>query len=122
LKHHAFRLVYLVFLMAGFNFMSHGSQDLYPTFLERQLGYSVGKTTVVTVVANLGAICGGAIVGHTSSFFGRRLSIIISAICGAALIPAWILVRNDGIMAAAFFEQFFVQGAWGYEKPSTFGV
>lgn len=121
LKHHAFRFVYLVFLMAGFNFMSHGSQDLYPTFLERQLGYSVGKTTVVTVVANLGAICGGAIIGHTSSFFGRRLSIIVSAICGAALIPAWILVRNDGIMAAAFFEQFFVQGAWGYQ-PSTFEV
>jgi len=114
LKKHGFRLVYLVLLMAGFNFMSHGSQDLYPTFLERQLGYSTGKTTVVTVVANIGAICGGAIVGHCSSFVGRRLSIIIACIIGAALIPPWILVRNNGIMAAAFFEQFCVQGAWGY--------
>lgn len=114
LKKHGFRLVYLVLLMAGFNFMSHGSQDLYPTFLERQLGYSVGRMTVVTVVANIGAICGGAIIGHMSTFVGRRLSIILASILGAALIPAWILVRNNGIMAAAFWEQFFVQGAWGY--------
>jgi MFS transporter, SHS family, lactate transporter len=116
LKQHGFRLIYLVLLMAGFNFMSHGSQDLYPTFLERQLGFSSGKTTVTTVVANLGAITGGAIVGHTSTFLGRRLSIIIAAIIGAALIPAWILVRNNGIMAAAFFEQFCVQGAWGFSS------
>jgi len=122
IKLHGFRLIYLVLLMAGFNFMSHGSQDLYPTFLERQLGFSVGKTTVTTVVANLGAICGGAVIGHSSTFFGRRLSIIVSAICGAALIPAWILVRNNGIMAAAFFEQFFVQGAWGYFFPLAFCV
>jgi len=113
LKKHGFRLIYLVLLMAGFNFMSHGSQDLYPTFLQRQLGFSQGKVTVTTVVANIGAICGGAIVGHSSTFVGRRLSIIISALFGGALIPAWILVRNNGIMAAAFWEQFFVQGAWG---------
>jgi SHS family lactate transporter-like MFS transporter len=62
---------------------------------------------------NSGAIIGGAIIGHCSTFVGRRLSIIISCVCGAALIPAWVLPRNDGIMAAAFWEQFFVQGAWG---------
>ena len=115
LKQHGFRLIYLVLLMAGFNFMSHGSQDLYPTFLGRQLGFSVGKATVTTVVANLGAILGGAIVGHMSTFLGRRLSIICAALIGAAIVPAWILVRNDGIMAAVFFEQFCVQGAWGYD-------
>jgi SHS family lactate transporter-like MFS transporter len=114
LKQHGFRLVYLVLLMSGFNFMSHGSQDLYPTFLQRQLGYSTGKVTVTTVVSNLGAMCGGAFVGHMSTFLGRRLSIILASIVGAAVIPAWILVRNDGIMGAAFWEQFCVQGAWGY--------
>jgi MFS transporter, SHS family, lactate transporter len=113
LKKHGFRLIYLVLLMAGFNFMSHGSQDLYPTFLQRQLGFSETKVTVTTVVANFGAIVGGAVVGHCSTFVGRRLSIIIASIIGGALIPAWILVRNNGIMAAAFFEQFCVQGAWG---------
>jgi MFS transporter, SHS family, lactate transporter len=119
LKKYGFRLVYLVLLMAGFNFMSHGSQDLYPTFLQGQLGFSQGKVTVTTVVANLGAIVGGAFVGHTSTFVGRRLSIIIAALVGAAIVPAWILVRNDGIMAAAFFEQFCVQGAWGYLSLSN---
>ena len=113
IKTYGFRLIYLVLLMAGFNFMSHGSQDLYPTFLERQLGFSSGKTTVTTVVANLGAILGGAVMGHMSTFFGRRLSIITAALVGAAIVPAWILVRNNGIMAAVFFEQFCVQGAWG---------
>jgi SHS family lactate transporter-like MFS transporter len=121
LRNHGFRLIYLVLLMAGFNFMSHGSQDLYPTFLQRQLGFSVGKTTVVTVVANIGAICGGAFIGHMSTFVGRRLSIICASLLGAAIVPAWILVRNNGIMAAVFFEQFFVQGAWGYFPQSSVG-
>jgi SHS family lactate transporter-like MFS transporter len=114
IKKHGFRLAYLVLLMAGFNFMSHGSQDLYPTFLEYELGYTTGRTTVATVIMNIGAIIGGAIIGHCSTFVGRRLSIIIACLCGALLIPAWVLPRNDGILAAAFFEQFFVQGAWGY--------
>jgi len=122
LRTHGFRLIYLVLMMAGFNFMSHGSQDLYPTFLQRTLGFSTGKVTVTTVVSNLGAILGGAVIGHMSTFFGRRLSIIFASLMGAAIIPAWILVRNDGIMAAAFFEQFFVQGAWGYNSKKMFGL
>jgi SHS family lactate transporter-like MFS transporter len=114
LRQHGLRFIYMVLLMAGFNFMSHGSQDLYPTFLQRQLGFSTGKVTVTTVVSNLGGIAGGAFVGHVSTFVGRRLSIIIAAVIGAPLIPAWVLVRNNGIIAAAFWEQFCVQGAWGY--------
>jgi MFS transporter, SHS family, lactate transporter len=69
---------------------------------------------LTTIVANVGAISGGMIIGHMSTFFGRRLSIIVVCLVGAALIPPWILVRNNGIMAAVFFEQFCVQGAWGY--------
>jgi len=99
--------------MAGFNFMSHGSQDLYPTFLTSQLGFSSNKETVTMVVANLGALTGGVTVGHVSEFFGRRLTIIVACIIGGALLPAYVLVRNNGIMAGAFFEQFCVQGAWG---------
>jgi hypothetical protein len=34
LKRHWMLLTYMVLLMAGFNFMSHGSQDLYPTMLK----------------------------------------------------------------------------------------
>ncbi|ODQ77549.1 hypothetical protein BABINDRAFT_41397 [Babjeviella inositovora NRRL Y-12698] len=105
--------VYLVLLMAGFNFSSHGSQDLYPTLLTKQLGYGDNRSTVTNSVANLGAIAGGVVVGHASSFLGRRLSIMISCVLGGAMIYPWAFIRNSGINAGVFFLQFFVQGAWG---------
>ncbi|KAI1077897.1 MFS general substrate transporter [Whalleya microplaca] len=113
LKHHWLLLTYLVLLMAGFNFMSHGSQDLYPTMLENQFNFNANQVTVTQVVANLGAICGGTIVGFSSQIFGRRLSIIVMCIIGGALLYPYTFVSNERIIAAAFFEQFCVQGAWG---------
>jgi SHS family lactate transporter-like MFS transporter len=113
LKRHWLLLTYLVLLMAGFNFMSHGSQDLYPTMLKNQLGFSATQVTVTQVVANLGAMSGGATVGYLSQSAGRRFSIIIMCIIGGALLYPYTFVRSDAIMAAAFFEQFCVQGAWG---------
>ncbi|KAH6889234.1 lactate/pyruvate transporter [Thelonectria olida] len=113
LKHHWLLLTYLVLLMAGFNFMSHGSQDLYPTMLSNQLGFSKSKVTVTQVVANLGAMLGGTVVGFCSQSVGRRFSIICCCIVGGALLYPYTFVRNDAIMAAAFFQQFCVQGAWG---------
>lgn len=106
-------MIYMVLLMAGFNFMSHGSQDLFPTFLTQQLEFGADRSTVTNCVANLGAICGGLIIGHFSNFIGRRLSIMICCIGGGALIYPWAFVRNGGINAAVFFLQFFVQGAFG---------
>ncbi|KAL4957218.1 major facilitator superfamily domain-containing protein [Aspergillus filifer] len=113
LKRHWLLLVYLVLLMAGFNFMSHGSQDLYPTLIERQFGFSRNAVTVTQVVANLGALTGGTICGWASQIFGRRFSIIVISIVGGALLYPYTFVSNKRIMAAAFFEQFCVQGAWG---------
>ncbi|KAI5814668.1 major facilitator superfamily domain-containing protein [Pyronema omphalodes] len=114
LKKEWLMLLYLVLLMAGFNFMSHGSQDLYPTLLESQLGFSVNKVTVTQVVANLGAMTGGTLVGYWSQAFGRRLTIIVACIVGGALVYPYSYTRSgNNIMAAAFFEQFMVQGAWG---------
>lgn len=106
-------MIYMVLLMAGFNFMSHSSQDLYPTFLTKQLGFSANRSTVTNCVANLGAIVGGLIIGHFSNFIGRRLSIMICCVGGGAMIYPWAYVRNSGIDAAVFFLQFFVQGAFG---------
>lgn len=106
-------MIYLVLLMAGFNFMSHGSQDLFPTFLTKQLEFSKNRSTVTNCVANIGAIIGGLTIGHFSNFVGRRLSIMICCVGGAALIYPWAFVRNGGINAAVFFLQFFVQGAFG---------
>ncbi|KAF3925801.1 hypothetical protein ABW20_dc0102046 [Dactylellina cionopaga] len=106
-------LIYLVLLMAGFNFMSHGSQDLYPTMLQNQLGFSHDRVTVTQVVANLGAITGGTVVGYCSQIFGRRFSIMVMCVLGGALLYPYGFLRTNSIMAAAFFEQFAVQGAWG---------
>ncbi|KAK9449512.1 major facilitator superfamily domain-containing protein [Limtongia smithiae] len=106
-------MIYMVVLMAGFNFMSHGSQDLYPTMLTVQLGFGTNRETVTMAVANLGAIAGGIFFGHLSDSFGRRLCVLVACVIGGALIYPWAFVRNNGIMAAAFFLQFMVQGAWG---------
>ena len=113
LKKHWLLLTYLVLLMAGFNFMSHGSQDLYPLMIQNQYNFSHNAVTVTQVVANLGAMAGGTIVGYSSQIFGRRFSIIVISILGGALLYPYTFVGNKKIMAAAFFEQFCVQGAWG---------
>ncbi|CAF9911752.1 hypothetical protein IMSHALPRED_010564 [Imshaugia aleurites] len=113
LKKHWILLLYLVLLMAGFNFMSHGSQDLYPLMLENQFEFSANAVTVTQVVANLGAMTGGTIVGYSSQIFGRRFSIIFISIIGGALLYPYTFTSSHKIIAAAFFEQFCVQGAWG---------
>jgi len=113
LKSYWLMVIYLVLLMAGFNFMSHGSQDLYPTLLTVRYSFSEDKSTVTNCVANIGAMCGGIIIAHLSNFAGRRLSIIICCIAGGALIYPWAFVSSSAINAGAFFLQFFIQGAWG---------
>jgi len=112
-KKHWLLLIYLVLLMAGMNFMSHGSQDLYPTLLKNQFGFSANAITVTQVVANLGAMAGGTVVGYCSQIFGRRFSIIVICVVGGALLYPYTFVSSKSIIAAAFFEQFCVQGAWG---------
>jgi len=112
-KKHWLVLTYLVLLMAGFNFLSHGSQDLYPVMLEDQLRFSRTKVTVTQIVASLGAILGGTTVGYGSQIVGRRFSIILCCLLGGALLYPYTFVNSDAIMAAAFFQQFCVQGAWG---------
>lgn len=107
-------MVYLVILMAAFNFSSHGSQDLFPTMLTAQYQFSKDASTVTNSVANLGAIAGGIIVAHCSSFLGRRFCIIICCLGGGAMLYPWGFVSDkSGLNASVFFLQFFVQGAWG---------
>lgn len=113
LKRYWIVCVYLVLLMTGFNFSSHGSQDLYPTLLSAQLGFGHDRSTVTNCVANLGAIFGGIFFGHLSSFIGRRLTIIICCIGGGAMIYPWAFLRTTWINAGVFFMQLFVQGGWG---------
>lgn len=113
LRRHWLLLTYLVLLMAGFNFMSHGSQDLYPTMLANQYSFNANQVTVTQVVANLGALVGGTLMGHLSQIFGRRLCIIVISVIGGALLYPYTFTSSNAVIAAAFFEQFCVQGAWG---------
>ena len=105
--------VYMVVLMAGFNSVSHGSQDLYPTFLKDQVGMGATQVTVITVVGQLGALIGSTLIGFLSTFTGRRLAMMTACVFGGALVPSYIMLRNDDLIATTFFEQFFVGGVWG---------
>ena len=81
--------------------------------IENQYGFSKDAVTVTQVVANLGALTGGIMCGWASQIFGRRFTIIVMCIVGGALLYPYTFVSTKKIMAAAYFEQFCVQGAWG---------
>ncbi|KAH9016908.1 MFS general substrate transporter [Lactarius pseudohatsudake] len=114
LKQHWALCVYAVLLMAGFNFLSHGSQDLYPTYLKTSKGFDTRHAIIATIIGNCGAITGGAIAGSVSQYIGRRLTIIIFVLFSGVFIPLWILPSSfSALSAGAFWVQFGVQGAWG---------
>lgn len=81
--------------------------------LENQYNFGPDSVTVTQVLANLGAMVGGTVVGYCSQIFGRRLSIIVMCVIGGALLYPYGFIGNKKVIAAAFFEQFCVQGAWG---------
>ncbi|GAW25351.1 putative MFS SHS lactate transporter [Rosellinia necatrix] len=108
-----FLFIYMIVLMTGFNSCSHGSQDLYPTFLKNQVEMGPTQVTVISVVGQIGSLVGGTIVGYASTFFGRRLSMITCCVIGAAVLPAYIFPRSLSLIASAFFLQIFVGGVWG---------
>jgi SHS family lactate transporter-like MFS transporter len=98
----------------GFNFLSHGSQDLYPTYLKVTKSFTDPLASKTTIVSNCGAIVGGTIAGYTSQYLGRRLAILCLLIYTALWIPLWILPNSfAGLTAGGFFMQSGVQGAWG---------
>ena len=109
------RFAYLVLLMAMMNFASHGTQDLYPTFLQRQLHFSPRTTAIVSVISMLGAIGGGIIVGLCSDRLGRRRAMATSLLLALLLVPLWVFAPGGVALLAtgAFLMQFMVQGAWG---------
>ncbi|KAB5592912.1 Carboxylic acid transporter [Ceratobasidium theobromae] len=114
LKQHWLLCIYAVLLMAGFNFLSHGSQDLYPTYLQKSKLLTAHQSTVATIIGNCGAIAGGVFAGYVSQYIGRRLTIIIFVLLVGAFIPLWIIPSGfGGLAAGAFCLQFGVQGAWG---------
>jgi len=114
LKRHWILLIYVILLMTAFNAMSHGTQDMYQTFLGEQRGFGVREKSVLGIIYAFGGICGGILVGHLSQKFGRRRLIIITVTCAIILIPAWVFSPSlSMLMAGGFLMQFAVQGVWG---------
>lgn len=107
-------LGYLVVLMTVMNFVSHGTQDLYPTFLQKQRGLDTRTVAMIAVIFNVGALLGGVAFGYFSDRWGRRSAMASALALAAALIPFWIYPGSLGLLTAgAFLMQFMVQGAWG---------
>jgi MFS transporter, SHS family, lactate transporter len=108
------RFAYLVVLMAMMNFISHGTQDMYPTYLQFQHRFSPERTSYLTAFAMFGAICGGLAFGYFSDHKGRRRAMVTAVLSGCLLIPMWVFAPNlPLILAGGFLMQFMVQGAWG---------
>jgi SHS family lactate transporter-like MFS transporter len=106
--------LYVVALMTAFNFFSHGSQDLYPTFLQKGRGFDTQMTGLLTALGNVGAICGGLFFGAWSQRLGRRRGIVIAVLLSLLVLPLWAFSHAAVLLAAgAFAMQFMVQGAWG---------
>ena len=114
LQPYAGRFLYAVALMTAFNFLSHGTQDLYPTFLRVQKDFDPHTVGVIAIVYNIGAILGGLFFGALSERVGRRRGMVIAAFVAFLLIPFWAYGTGQLVLAVgAFLMQFAVQGAWG---------
>jgi SHS family lactate transporter-like MFS transporter len=106
--------VFAIVLMTAFNFFSHGTQDLYPTFLQVQKHLSPQVVGAIAVVYNIGAIIGGIVFGALSEHYGRRRMMVLAALLALPVIPLWAYGTTPVLLAlGAFLMQVAVQGAWG---------
>jgi len=108
------RFLYLVLLLTMMGFISHGTQDLYPTFLQQQRHFAPNHVAETTMLSMVGAIIGGLVIGYCSDRFGRRRAMIGAAFGALVVVPLWIAAPTSAlIVLGGFLMQFFVQGAWG---------
>jgi SHS family lactate transporter-like MFS transporter len=106
--------LFLVLLMTGFNAFSHGTQDLYPTFLEHDRHLTPAATGSIAIIYTVGAILGGVSFGSLSERIGRKRAIITAALLSIPIIPLFALAHSLWLLTlGAFLMQFMVQGAWG---------
>ena len=106
--------LYAILLMTAFNFFSHGTQDIYPLFLQKQHGFDHDTVSHIAVIYNVGALLGGLIFGSLSQHLGRRRTAITAALLSLPVAALWAFSTSAALLAlGAFLMQFFVQGAWG---------
>jgi MFS transporter, SHS family, lactate transporter len=105
---------FLVLLMFAFNSFSHGTQDLYPTFLQKNHSFTPGMVGLIVVIYNIGALLGGIVFGTWSEKIGRRRAIAVAALLAIPAVPLWAYSHSAAAFAlGGFLMQFMVQGAWG---------
>ena len=89
------RFGYLILLMTAFNWMSHGTQDIYPTFLKATddggAGLSTAAATWIAVIYNVGATIGGVVFGTLSERLGRRRTIVVASVLALPIVPIFAL-------------------------------
>jgi MFS transporter, SHS family, lactate transporter len=108
------RFVFAIAMMTCFNFFSHGTQDLYPTFLRTQMKFEPHIVSTIAVIFNIGAILGGIFFATLSQRIGRGRAIMLAALLAIPAIPFWAYGGTWIVLAlGAFCIQFAVQGAWG---------
>jgi len=108
------RFLYFVLLMAMVAFIAHGTQDMYPTFLQHSRMYSASVTADITIISMVGALLGGLAFGLLSDRLGRKRTMVTTALGGLVVVPLWIAAPNLAlIVVGVFMMQFFVQGAAG---------
>jgi MFS transporter, SHS family, lactate transporter len=106
--------LFLVLLMFSFNLFSHGSQDLYPTFLQKNHAFSPRLVGLIAIVYSIGALLGGIFFGSWSERIGRRRAIVIAALLAIPMIPLWAYSPTAPLLAlGSFLMQFMIQGTWG---------
>jgi SHS family lactate transporter-like MFS transporter len=106
--------LYAIVLMTAFNFFSHGTQDIYPTFLRVQHHFDTHTVSLIAITLNIGAIIGGLSFGSISEKIGRRKAIFFAALIALPVLPLWAFSSGPLALAAgAFLMQISVQGAWG---------
>jgi SHS family lactate transporter-like MFS transporter len=105
---------YLCLLMTMMNLASHGTQDMYPTFLEKDRGFDTHTVATMALIYNVGALLGGLTFGYLSDRIGRRRAMAAAVICAGLAIPLWTYPGTLAVLTlGAFIMQFMVQGAWG---------
>jgi len=104
----------LALFMTAMGFASHGTQDMYPTFLQRHWGFDVKTRTVVTAISMISALLGGVLIRLYSDRTGRKRAIVVSLLGAVLVVPLWAFAPSVPLLVlGAFLIQFFVQGAWG---------
>ncbi|HXR95028.1 MAG TPA: MFS transporter [Rhizomicrobium sp.] len=114
LKSHWQLALFAIVMMTAFNFFSHGTQDLYPTFLQKQHHFDHATVSTIAILYNIAAIVGGLTVGSLSQRFGRKRAAVATALVAVPVAFLWAFSSTAALLGlGAVLMQFIVQGVWG---------